>query len=470
MLIMPYLISICFLLMTVLSEEASCSISIVSTDERSCDYGKSQDEPIESRTPQVEKPTTPHVESRTPQVGRYRTTKRKHRVWTEITWEQYQRGVEDAKARNFELAIPILRKATEKWKTPDVYNNLCAFLMDWGHRHKVDEAKKLYDEAEENCNLAISIDNSMSDAVENLKGLKKSREIRGMISAPAGRFVGERKKKPKADKKKKQKQKKMAMGFNDVYSQLEEPLRIFPGKMDDGNLEFKLYNGSSVDPRPLTVQRGEVYVEDDFVSKSERLSLMAISERGVLEETESLQRGPKGAVLSGKLLSMAAHLTSEEKNLIARIRERVVNRANDFRALDTPMYSYVNGVRAHATAILRYRKEGRHNVHHDNDFLNRCLTASIILNDGFEGGDLNLHTTKNVNDRTLKGFPIIGSVKGKAGRLLMFLAQSMNSVSEITSGTRDTLFVWLTCDVEAEYQLDHPLELVDDRKVWKASV
>ena len=80
-----------------------------------------------------------------------------------------------------------------------------------------------------------------------------------------------------------------------------------------------------------------------------------------------------------------------------------------------------------------------------------------------------MHHTKNMNEWTLKGFPIIGSVKGKAGRLALFLSSSMHSVSEVVSGNRDVFFVWSTCDKDAEYQLDDPLDPVDDRKPWVAT-
>jgi len=126
-------------------------------------------------------------------------------------------------------------------------------------------------------------------------------------------------------------------------------------------------------------------------------------------------------------------------------------------------------VRPHATAFIRYVERGKHDIHHDNDFVNRCLSSSIVLNDDFEGGDFNLHTTKNLKEWNLKGFPIIGSVKGKPRRLALFLSNSMHSVSEVVSGNRDVFFVWCTCDINAEYQLDVPLDPVEDSKPWVAS-
>jgi len=448
---MIYLLTICFLFGRAFCDDRRCSVSLPSSDERSCDYGKPEEETVR---PQKRRKTV-HVDE------------------SMVTKSQYEKAINDAKDGKIAGALPILRKAAESFKSDVAYNNLCAFLLDWGHQHDVYTAEKIYKESEESCKSALGINPFNSDVMENLDAIRKTREIRGMSLEPikkkkkkkpqVGRFVGQRPK--KRDRKKR---KMTAMGFNEVYTAKEETLRVYPGEMDKGDLKYKLYNGSSTDPRWLTLHLGEVYAEDEFLSENELSSFMAIIDRGLLEEDGSKEKGPAGAVLVGKLLSIASELTKDEQLLIAHIRERVVNRANDLRGLDSPMYSYVRGVRAHGTSILRYKKGGRHNVHHDNDFINRCLTASIALNDGFEGGEFNLHTTKNLDDRTLEGFPIIGTVTMRAGRLLLFLSQSVNSVSEVTSGTRDTLFVWMTCDTDAEYQLDHPLELVDDRKVWKA--
>jgi len=450
---MIYLLTICFLIGKVISGDGSCSVSLPSSDERSCDYGRDQQDSVGSQQ-------------------KYRAAQSSHTDKPAISRSEYQKALNDAQDGKLEEALPTLRKGAESFNSGAAWNNLCAFLLDYGHTHGVIPAEVYYKEAEKSCNAALAIDPNNNDAIENLEGLRKSREIRGILvgsttmKPTAGRFVGQR---PKKSMDRKMRKKAVVMGFNDVYTPQEEALRIYPGKMDNGDLKFKLYNGSTVDPRGLTLHLGEVYVEDGFISESERSGLMAIIDRGLLEEDGSVEKGPVGSVLAGKILSIGSQLTKEEQLLIARLRERVVNRANDFRGVNTPMYSYTRGVRAHATSILRYKENGRHNVHHDNDFINRCLTASIALNDGFEGGEFNLHTTKNVHERTLEGFPIIGTVTGRAGRLLLFQAQSINSVSEVKSGVRDTLLVWMTCDIDAEYQLDHPLEFVDDRKVWKAS-
>jgi len=463
---MKYLLATCFLIGRVFSGDRSCSVSLPSTDERSCDYGQSAASKSENRASQSTAYGAPQEVRRTSQHENFAQKPDKFSSYGSshsITQSDYERAVNDAIDGKLETAIPVLREAAKAWNRDAVYVNLCAFLLNWGHKHEVIAGEKLYKEAEANCNKALDVNPNNSEANENLAAIKTSREIRNIKSYPtAGRFVGQRKKKPRAKGK-------VTMGFKEVYTEREEPLRIYPGKMDDGDLEFKLYNGSSINPRVLTLHLGEVYVEDDFLSEKELSGLISIIDWGLFDADTSSEKGPKGTAYYGTLLSMSSHFSAEERLLIAHIRERVVNRANDLKGLDTPNYSYLRGVRAHATAMLRYEKDGKHNVHHDNDFVNRCLSASIVLNDGFEGGEFNLHTTKNVKDRTLEGFPIIGSVKGRAGRLLLFLSRSMNSVSEVKSGVRDAMYVWMTCDVDAEYQLDDPLEIVDDRKVWKAS-
>jgi len=480
---MKYLLFTCYLIGKVFSGDGTCSVALPSSDERSCDY----------QNPENDHATS---ENRASQSGNYRAPREVRRssqseniyaqsdnvdstAQSDVTYIEYERALKDAARGDFVKSIPILRKAAKAWNLAEVYNNLCAFLLNQGHTISTDDAAELYNEAELNCNKALEVNLEYDDARVNLAAIKQSRELRGLIVSgqspntvggtftSAGRFVGQRKKDKKTNAD--QVGEKVTMGFKDVYTEREEALRVYPGKMDNGDLEFKVYNGSSVNPRIVTLRLGEVYVEDEFLSESELGNLIAIFDRGLLASDTSLDKGSKGTVFHSTLLSISSHLSAEERLLIAHVRERVVNRANDFRGLDTPMYSYLRGVRAHATSMLRYKKSGRHNVHHDYDFVNRCLSASIGLSDGFEGGDFNLHTTKNVNDRTLDGFPIIGSVKARAGRLKMFLSQSMNSVSELKSGTRDALYVWMTCDVDAEYQLDEPLEPVDDRKVWVAT-
>jgi len=485
---MKYLLFTCYLIGKVFSGDGTCSVALPSSDERSCDYqnykndqATSENEASQSGNYKAPREVRPPSQSETmyPQSDNVYSTAQSY-----VTQAEYKHAVQDAANGNFATSIPLLRKAAKAWKSDEVYTNLCAFLLNWGHTVHLDSAVYLYNEAELNCNKALEVNLDYEDARVNLAALKQSREVRGLTVSEsqsvntvnsaseslnnAGRFVGQRKKKARKENAD-QVGEKVIMGFKEVYTEREEALRVYPGKMDNGDLEFKLYNGSIVNPRILTLRLGEVYVEDEFLSESELGNLIAIFDRGLLASGTSLEEGTKGTVFHSTLLSISSHLTAEERLLIAHIRERVVNRANDLRGLDAPMYSYLRGVRAHSTSLLRYKKSGRHNVHHDYDFVNRCLSASIGLSDSFEGGDFNLHTTKNVNDRTLDGFPIIGSVKGQAGRLMMFLSQSMNSVSELKSGTRDALYVWMTCDVDAEYQLDEPLEPVDDRKVWVAT-
>merc|ERR550534_2761963 len=123
-----------------------------------------------------------------------------------------------------------------------------------------------------------------------------------------------------------------------------------------------MYNGSHVNPSNVMLQLGEIYVEDDFISTEERLGLIEIVEKGLPYPDSTGDKGPLGAVMSGTTEGMLSKLSSDQKVLIARIRERVVNRANDLKGLDTSMYDTMTGVRAHATAFIRYIQTGKHDI------------------------------------------------------------------------------------------------------------
>jgi len=438
--------------------DESCSISLSASDKRSCDYQASTnsnqarlhndkapglgDEPFQANSPA--------------EVQDFVLNKSKY----DIAWQ-------DAANSKFEASIPYLRKAARSLEDHFVYTDLCAFLLNYGHTLSVDAAVTIYNEAEINCKNAIDLNGDNSEtAHKNLQAIRTTREIRGIPKSEVstGSYRGQKKenREVESQNKKERVNKKSVMD--------EESYRILTGPVDDGNLEFQMYNGSSFNPSKVMLRLGEVYVEDDFISKEERQGVIDIMEMGLPYTDPTGSKGPEGAVLAGLVSDIGKTLTTEQKILVARIRERIVNRANDFKGLDTSMYNTYRGVRAQTTSFIRYFEDGKHDIHHDNDFVNRCLSSSIVLNDGFEGGEFNLHTTKNEKEWNLKGFPIIGSVKGKAGRLALFLSQTMHSVSEVTSGNRDVFFVWCTCDVDAEYQLDDPLEPVDDNKIWKASV
>jgi len=446
--------------------DESCSISLSSSDKRSCDYQASTnsnqagqhhdkapglgDEPLQANSPS--------------EVQDFAMDRSKY----ETAWK-------DAANSKFESSIPYLRKAARSLDEWELYIDLCAFLLNYGHTLSIDAAVPIYNEAEINCKKAIALSaDGRDDAHENLQAIRASREIRGipMSEVSTGSFRGQKKqnREVESENKKERVIKKSAMSTEADNFDITPSLKIHPGPADDGNLEFQMYNGSSFNPSKVMLRLGEVYVEDNFISKEERQGLIDIVDMGLPHIDVSGDKGPLGAVMAGPLSDIGKTLTAEQKILVARIRERVVNRANDLKGLDTSMYNTYKGVRAHTTTFIRYVEDGEHGIHHDNDFLNRCLSSSIVLNDGFEGGEFNLHTTKNEEEWNLKGFPIIGSVKGKAGRLALFLSQTMHSVSEVTSGNRDVFFVWCTCDVNAEYQLDDPLVPVDDNKIWKASV
>jgi len=442
----------------------SCSISLSSSDKRSCDYQATKND-IQGR----------HYQDKAPGLGDELFQANSPAEVEDFVFDvsMYESAWQDAANYKFESSIPYLRGAARSLKDYVVYNDLCAFLINYGHTLSLDAAANIYNEAEINCKIALALDFDNSDIHENLEAIRDSRAIRGIRNPNIGTgSFGEQKKlnqEIESENKKKYVKKERAMSPEDHW-ELANSLRIHPGPIDDGNLEFQMYNGSSFNPSKVMLRLGEVYVEDDFISKEERLGLIDIIDMGLPYGDKSGDKGPLGAVKSGPTLDISHRLNTEQRILIAHIRERVINRANDLKGLDTSMYNTFKGVRAHTTSLMRYVESGRHTVHHDNDFVNRCLSASIVLNEGFGGGEFNLHTTKNVDEWNLQGFPIIGTVKPKAGRLALFLSNTMHSVGEVVSGNRDVFFVWCTCDVDAEYQLDDPLEPVDDNKIWKASV
>jgi len=446
--------------------DESCSISLSSSDKRSCDYQAS-----------TSSNQARHHHDKSPRLGDEPLQANSPAEVQDFTMDRskLEIAMQDAFDSKFESSIPYLRKAARSSEDWVLHIDLCAFLINYGHTLSKDAAVTIYNEAEITCKNAIALNaDSSDDAHENLKAIRASREMRGIPTSEVGTvsFKGLKKqnREVESENKKERVNKKSAMSSEAYIIDTTQSLRIEPGPADDGNLEFQMYNGSSFNPSKVMLRLGEVYVEDDFISKEERQGLIDIVDMGLPHADYTGDKGPVGAVMAGPLWDIGKTLTTEQRTLVARIRERVVNRANDLKGLDTSMYNTYKGVRAQTTTFIRYVKDGEHGIHHDNDFVNRCLSSSIVLNDGFEGGEFNLHTTKNEEEWNLKGFPIIGSVKGKAGRLALFLSQTMHSVSEVTSGNRDVFFVWCTCDVNAEYQLDDPLVPVDDNKIWKASV
>jgi len=436
--------------------DETCDVSLPPSDPRSSKWEASQSDNTRSKDPLLDN-------------VQLQADPSSHHNNFMISWSEYRRAWRDASTKKkYKSSIPILREAAKSWKNAQVYIDLCAVLINYGHSLVVlEDVKAIYNEAEMNCKMALAFNNNYSHTVnENLEALRSSRQIRGIEGKQ-----NMRKKKPDVKTENgKGRFKADSMALYEELRNLAKPLRISSGPIDDGNLEFSMYNGSISDPSSIILRLGEVYVEDNFISEEERRVLIEIVERGLPYNDKSGDKGPKGAVKAGPLTTLGSQLSKEERVVVARVRMRVINRANDLKGLDTSMWNKTQGVRSHATAFIRYVESGKHDIHHDNDFLNRCLSSSIVLNDDFEGGDFNLHTTKNEKEWNLKGFPIIGSVKGKPRRLALFLSNSMHSVSEVVSGNRDVFFVWCTCDINAEYQLDAPLEPVEDSKPWVASI
>ena len=69
----------------------------------------------------------------------------------------------------------------------------------------------------------------------------------------------------------------------------------------------------------------------------------------------------------------------------------------------------------------------------------------MVLNDGFDGGDFNIHDRK-------PPFPVSFRVPSRPGQLVCFCSEAMHSVGVVTAGMRHVLFTFLTCDKEASAQ------------------
>lgn len=82
--------------------------------------------------------------------------------------------------------------------------------------------------------------------------------------------------------------------------------------------------------------------------------------------------------------------------------------------------------------FLRYKETGHFTWHHDLTESKEYMTAILLLNDTFAGGDLLYKQNKEIIN-----------FKRTAGTLLLFPATLQHKVSEITKGTRYSIVTWI---------------------------
>lgn len=153
---------------------------------------------------------------------------------------------------------------------------------------------------------------------------------------------------------------------------------------------------------------------------------------------------------------LARDLSGRNRKLVARLRDRILYRVNSLLGIDTPLFSFYRGVAALQTVLHRHSTPRVQGGEYIDEKDNRCLSAIVFLNEDFEGGELNFHSTTkdNPKEKNLNKLPKIGSVKGKVGRLSIFLSQTIHSVSPVTNGYRDSFFVWITCNPDKKENLE----------------
>jgi len=338
-----------------------------------------------------------------------------------ITHSEYQKALASAQKGELKTAIPILRRAARAFQNEDVWANLCAGLLTEGNLNKVEKAAKLYDEAETCCEKALALNPNSEVSKTNLKGIEWSRKVRDI---PPKNLESE-----------------------SWYVKRSE-LRTGTGPWNVTDLKFRHYNSSIVNPYTVLLCMGEVYTEENFFSYMELFKLSKVMQRALGHVDHSDNTVDKSM--------LARNLKGRDRRFIVSLRDRILNRTNSLLGIDMPLFSFYRGVAAHQTVLTRHSAPWVQDAQHSNEIASRCLAAVVVVNDDFEGGDLNLHTTttNKPKDQKTSNFPKIGSVKAKAGRLFIFLSQTIHTVSPIKTGHRDSFFVWMTCNPDEAEKLE----------------
>jgi len=341
-----------------------------------------------------------------------------HLEYAEITHNEYEKALESAQQGELKKAIPILRRAAKAFRNDEVWANLCAATLTEANKNGIEKATKLYDEAEQCCEKALALNPNSEVSRTNLAGIEWSRKIRDI---PPKNLESE------------------------SWIAKRSKLRTGTGPWIVTDLEFRHYNGSVVNPHTVLLCMGEVYTEENFFSYVELFKLSKVIQR-VLGHAQQFDN---------TVSMLARNLVGRDRRFIARLRDRILNRTNSLLGIDTPLFSFYRGVAAHQTILTRHSAPFVQDPQYRIDIAKRCLGAVVVLNDDFEGGDLNLHTTTNKpKEPKTSNLPKIGSVKAKAGRLSIFLSQTIHTVSPIMTGHRDSFFVWMTCNPDEAEKIE----------------
>jgi len=96
-------------------------------------------------------------------------------------------------------------------------------------------------------------------------------------------------------------------------------------------------------------------------------------------------------------------------------------------------YPLVHPVRLEAMQLLRYKKQGHYKYHIDNGADTRTLSIVMMLNNDYQGGELNFKV-----DKKEKTIPV------KAGRIIVFPSNFCfpHKVAPVTKGVRYSLVSW----------------------------
>jgi hypothetical protein len=220
-----------------------------------------------------------------------------------------------------------------------------------------------------------------------------------------------------------------------------------------------------VQQNKATLLPGQAHLRDHFLSSEEVARLHEINAAHDLTahtlKGDVVNKGDPLSVVHNGFAELSPKLSLSDRQFVHSVKARVVNYVNEKLQIGVsrgagdvkPML-----VVPHAMAMFRYTKGGQHVAHMDTDHKGRCVSSSILLNDGYEGGAFHTHA------KLPPDFPRIGSVAnplggGGAGRLTVFLSETVHSVSPVLVGERSCFFLWLNCDPAKDGEFIPPLSV-----------
>jgi len=155
-----------------------------------------------------------------------------------------------------------------------------------------------------------------------------------------------------------------------------------------------------------------------------------------------------------------ANLHLRPRTTVAEYRGRVVPHSTDYL-----QYAALEKVRGSSLAKANRVTRSGASVHADSDFHGRCLSAALHLRAPRAGGEFALFRCPLEDCTALRGEKLAAFyarggfehleeeqvVPTQPGRLVFFLAESLHGVRDVLEGTRESLFLWMTCDVDDEW-------------------